>query len=53
MVWYDIPIIFVGVIGLLLIIFSSYDNRKMMYWGVILIIAALIVKASIWFAGLV
>ena len=56
MEWYD-PFIILGVIvGIFLAFFGSYHGHgrtgKSGVWGWILIILSLIVKASIWFAGL-
>lgn len=51
--WYYIPGIFVGIIGLLMMVFSSYENKWLMTWGITLLIIALVAEAAIWFASLV
>jgi len=47
MVWYDILIILVIIFGIILFILGSQRRRR---WG-ILVLIALITKASLWIAG--
>lgn len=51
MVWYDILIILAIIFGIMLIIFGSYRKKRIRNWGMMLILIALIVKASLWIAG--
>jgi len=48
MAWYDILIILVIIFGLILFALGSRRKRR---WGMILVLIALIVKASLWIAG--
>lgn len=53
MAWYDPIIIFFALMGILMIIFSSHEKKNMVYWGVILLIGSLIVKAFLWIESLI
>jgi hypothetical protein len=53
MLWYDPLIIFFALLGILIMAFSSHEKRNMMYWGLILLLGALIVKAFLWFESLI
>jgi hypothetical protein len=48
MAWYDILIILVIIFGIILFILGSRRKRR---WGMILVLISLIVKASLWIAG--
>jgi multisubunit Na+/H+ antiporter MnhG subunit len=49
MQWYDYPLIFFGLIGVILALFGSYHGaRKSGVLGWILMILALIARISIW-----
>lgn len=48
MAWYDILIILGVIFGIILFILGSQRRRR---WGMILVLVALIVKASLWIAG--
>ena len=49
MAWYDILIILGVIFGLILFVLGSRRKRR---WGMILVLIALIVKASLWIAGI-
>jgi hypothetical protein len=48
MVWYDTIIILAVILGIILFILGSRRPRR---WGMILVLVALITKASLWIAG--
>lgn len=48
MVWYDTLIILAVILGIILFILCSQRKR---IWGMILVLVALITKASLWIAG--
>jgi len=53
MVWYDILLIFLFITGVLIMVFSSIHNQKSTFWGLLLMILALTIKAFVWFEGLI
>jgi len=48
MAWYDTLIILGVILGIILFILGSQRRRR---WGMILVLVALITKASLWIAG--
>jgi len=53
MAWYDPLLILVFVTGFLLIVFSHYHHRRAVLWGLILILASLIIKAFLWLESMI
>ncbi len=53
MVWYDIPLILLFLAGILILIFNSIHNKKATFWGLLLMVLALIIKAFLWFESLI
>jgi len=51
MAWYDTLIILVIILGIMFIIFGSYRKKRIRRWGMMLVLISLIVKASLWIAG--
>jgi len=51
MAWYDTIIILAIIFGIILIIFGSYNKKRIRRWGMMLVLISLIVKASLWIAG--
>jgi len=49
MAWYDVLIILVIILGIILFFLGSQRKRR---WGMILVLISLIVKASLWIAGI-
>jgi len=52
MAWYDPLLILVFLAGILLLIFSHGHNKRNMILGMVLTLGALIIKAFLWFEGL-
>jgi len=55
MQWYNYPIIFLGIVGILLALFGNYHGhgiKKTGVWGWALIILLLIIRVSIWIYNL-
>ncbi|MGA2130016.1 MAG: hypothetical protein ABSG05_00145 [Candidatus Pacearchaeota archaeon] len=50
--WFYIPGIVIGLIGILMMTLS-FDNRRVVTWGLTLLVIALVAEAAIWFASLV
>lgn len=53
MAWYDPILIFFFVAGLLLMALSSFNNKRLMYWGLFIAIATLIIRAFIWIESMI
>ncbi len=51
MAWYDLLIILAVIFGIILLFFGSYRKKRIRNWGIMLILISLIVKASLWIAG--
>jgi len=52
MAWYDLFLILAFIIGVLLIIFSHDHHKRNVTFGLILVFLSLIIKAFLWFEGL-
>lgn len=53
MQWYDPLLIIMALIGFAFIGLSSYHEKRGMMWGLLLILIAAVIKASIWFGSMV
>jgi hypothetical protein len=53
MAWYDFLLIFLFLVGVLIMIFGPSHDKKSTFWGLLLMVSALIIKAFIWFESLI
>ena len=53
MAWYDPIIIIFAVTGILMMAFSSHNNKHLMHWGLVILLLSLIAKAFLWFESLI
>ncbi|MCX6749653.1 MAG: hypothetical protein NTW17_02825 [Candidatus Pacearchaeota archaeon] len=53
MAWYDILLILLFITGVLIMVFSPIHNKKSTFWGLLLMVVALVIKAFFWFESLI